>query len=138
MPTMTRRTVLTAGAIAGVSMDTLVSAKPRSDDPRPADPQHVSMNLTVNDRTHAVTLDARTTVLDALREHIHLTGSKKGCDQGQCGACTVLIDGERVLACLTLAIAAQGKRIQTIEGLAGADGQLHPMQQAFIDQDAFQ
>jgi xanthine dehydrogenase YagT iron-sulfur-binding subunit len=83
-------------------------------------------------------LDTRVTVLDALRDHLHLTGTKKGCDQGQCGACTVHIDGTRVLSCLTLAIAAQGKRIETIEGLAHADGTLHPMQQAFIDQDGFQ
>ena len=68
----------------------------------------------------------------------YLTGSKKGCDQGQCGACTVLIDGERVLSCLTLAVAAQDRKITTIEGLAGPDGALHPMQQAFIDNDAFQ
>jgi xanthine dehydrogenase YagT iron-sulfur-binding subunit len=77
-------------------------------------------------------------VLDALRDHLHMTGSKKGCDQGQCGACTVLIDGQRVLSCLTLALSAQGKKILTIEGLAGPDGSLHPMQQAFIDQDGFQ
>jgi xanthine dehydrogenase YagT iron-sulfur-binding subunit len=76
-------------------------------------------------------IDARTTVLDALREHIGLTGSKKGCDHGQCGACTVLIDGRRVISCLTLALAAQGKDILTIEGLA-RDGKLHPMQQAFV------
>src|SRR6202000_208092 len=82
--------------------------------------------------------DARTTVLDALRDHLHLTGSKKGCDQGQCGACTILIDGERVLSCLTLALSAQGRKITTIEGLAGRDGSLHPMQQAFVDQDGFQ
>jgi xanthine dehydrogenase YagT iron-sulfur-binding subunit len=92
----------------------------------------------VNGKTRELVLDVRTTVLDALREHMHLTGSKKGCDQGQCGACTVHIDGERVLSCLTLALAAQGKRIETIEGLGGADGSLHPMQRAFIDQDAFQ
>ena len=83
-------------------------------------------------------LDARTTLLDALRERLGLTGAKKGCDHGQCGACTVLIDGRRVLSCLTLALVAQGRAITTIEGLAEADGTLHPMQQAFIDQDAFQ
>ena len=96
------------------------------------------MILNVNGRDHRVTMDIRTSLLDALREHLDLTGSKKGCDQGQCGACTVDIDGERVLSCLTLAVAAQGKRIETIEGLAGADGALHPMQQAFIDNDGFQ
>jgi xanthine dehydrogenase YagT iron-sulfur-binding subunit len=98
----------------------------------------VNVKLMVNGQRRDLTVDVRVTVLDALREHLHLTGSKKGCDQGQCGACTVHIDGERVLSCLTLAVAAQGKRIETIEGLAGTDGKLHPMQQAFIDQDGFQ
>ena len=97
----------------------------------------VNVTLRVNGSSKPLTLDARTTVLDALREHIGLTGSKKGCDHGQCGACTVLIDGRRVLSCLTLALAAQDQRITTIEGLA-KDGKLHPMQQAFVDQDAFQ
>jgi xanthine dehydrogenase YagT iron-sulfur-binding subunit len=97
----------------------------------------VNMTLRVNGSSRSLAIDARTTVLDALREHIGLTGSKKGCDHGQCGACTVLIDGRRVLSCLTLALAAQDQQIVTIEGLA-TDGQLHPMQQAFIDQDAFQ
>jgi xanthine dehydrogenase YagT iron-sulfur-binding subunit len=96
------------------------------------------VTLRVNGQRREMLLDVRVTVLDALREHLHLTGSKKGCDQGQCGACTVHIDGERVLSCLTLAVAVQGKHIETIEGLAGKDGGLHPMQQAFIDQDAFQ
>ena len=98
----------------------------------------VPVRLRVNGVEHALELDIRTTLLDALREHIGLTGSKKGCDQGQCGACTVLLDGRRVLGCLTLAVMAQGFEITTIEGLAGADGALHPMQQAFIDHDAFQ
>jgi xanthine dehydrogenase YagT iron-sulfur-binding subunit len=76
-------------------------------------------------------------LLDLLREHIGMTGAKKGCDHGQCGACTVLIDGRRELSCLTLAVAAQGRKVTTIEGLA-TNGELHPMQQAFIDNDAFQ
>jgi xanthine dehydrogenase YagT iron-sulfur-binding subunit len=97
----------------------------------------VSMALKVNGESKALTLDARTTVLDALREHLGLTGSKKGCDHGQCGACTVLIEGRRVVSCLTLALAAQDKEIITIEGLANGN-ELHPMQQAFIDNDAFQ
>ncbi|HEY2464812.1 MAG TPA: (2Fe-2S)-binding protein [Steroidobacteraceae bacterium] len=91
----------------------------------------------MNGKTHQLHVDSRVTVLDALREHLHLTGSKKGCDQGQCGACTVHIDGRRVLSCLTLAVAVQGKKIDTIEGIA-VHGELHPMQQAFIDQDGFQ
>ena len=102
------------------------------DPPLPAE-----VSLKVNGRDRRLSLDARTTVLDALREHLDLTGSKKGCDHGQCGTCTVLIDGRRVLSCLTLAFAAQGHDIITIEGLASGD-KLHPMQQAFIDQDAFQ
>jgi xanthine dehydrogenase YagT iron-sulfur-binding subunit len=97
----------------------------------------VSVNLTINGSSHALTLDPRTTLLDALREHLDLTGSKKGCDQGQCGACTVLIDGRRVLSCLTLAVMKDGANVTTIEGL-GKDGKLHPLQQAFIDHDAFQ
>ncbi len=98
----------------------------------------VEVVLEVNGQTRRGIMDVRTSLLDALREHLDLTGSKKGCDQGQCGACTVHVDGERVLGCLTLAIAVQGRRITTVEGLAGADGRLHPMQQAFIDQDGFQ
>jgi xanthine dehydrogenase YagT iron-sulfur-binding subunit len=98
----------------------------------------VSTKLTINGAPYWLALDVRTTLLDAMREHIGLTGSKKGCDHGQCGACTVHIDGVRVLSCLTLAVAAKGHEVGTIEGLARADGPLHPMQQAFVDHDAFQ
>jgi xanthine dehydrogenase YagT iron-sulfur-binding subunit len=91
----------------------------------------------VNGRTATLSLDPRTTLLDALRESMHLTGTKKGCDHGQCGACTVHINGRRVLSCLTLAAMAQGQKITTIEGLAHGET-LHPMQQAFIDHDGFQ
>jgi xanthine dehydrogenase YagT iron-sulfur-binding subunit len=97
----------------------------------------VDVTLRVNGASKPLTIDSRTTLLDALREHIGLTGSKKGCDHGQCGACTVLLDGRRVVSCLTLALAAEGQDILTIEGLANR-GELHPMQQAFVDQDAFQ
>jgi xanthine dehydrogenase YagT iron-sulfur-binding subunit len=93
--------------------------------------------LEVNRGQHVVELEPRVSLLDALREHLDLTGTKKGCDQGTCGACTVWVDGRRVLACLTLAIAASGHQIVTIEGLADQD-ELHPMQRAFIDHDAFQ
>ena len=105
----------------------------------PPDPQApVATHLAVNGRQHSLSLDVRTTLLDALRDGIGLTGSKKGCDHGQCGACTVHLDGNRVLSCLTLAVAAQGHQVTTIEGLAGADEPLHPMQQAFVDNDALQ
>ena len=104
---------------------------------RATTPEAVSVSLTVNEAHHALMLDPRTTLLDLLREHLGLTGTKKGCDQGQCGACTVLIDGRRVNSCLTLAVMYDGAQITTIEGLA-TDGALHPLQQAFIDHDAFQ
>jgi xanthine dehydrogenase YagT iron-sulfur-binding subunit len=117
-----------AARAAGAAADSAVA-------PDPSLPLNVT--LQVNGGSKPLTIDARTTVLDALREHIGLTGSKKGCDHGQCGACTVMIDGRRVLSCLTLALAAQDQQITTIEGLS-TDGKLHPMQQAFVDQDAFQ
>jgi xanthine dehydrogenase YagT iron-sulfur-binding subunit len=98
----------------------------------------VPLNLKVNGQEHHFGADVRTTLLDALREHLGFTGSKKGCDHGQCGACTVLVDNRRVLSCLSLAASLEGKEVVTIEGLAGTDGELHPMQQAFIDHDAFQ
>jgi xanthine dehydrogenase YagT iron-sulfur-binding subunit len=98
----------------------------------------VELTLDINGRSHALSLDSRTTLLDAVREHINLTGTKKGCDHGQCGACTVALDGKPVLACLVLAIMAEGKAIGTIEGLASPSGALHPMQQAFLEHDAFQ
>ena len=100
-------------------------------------PGLIPVDLTVNGTQHSLSLDPRTSLLDCLREHLDLTGTKKGCDQGQCGACTVLIDGRRVNSCLTLAVMKDGAEITTIEGLA-ENGALHPLQQAFIDHDAFQ
>jgi xanthine dehydrogenase YagT iron-sulfur-binding subunit len=97
----------------------------------------VSVTLTVNATKHEITLDPRSTLLDVLREQLDLTGTKKGCDQGQCGACTVLLDGRRIVSCLTLAVMTEGASVTTIEGLA-RNGKLHPLQQAFIDYDAFQ
>lgn len=97
----------------------------------------VDVLLRVNGREHRLTLDPRTTLLDALREHLHLTGSKKGCGLGQCGACTVLMDGRRVKSCLSLAALVEGREIATIESLAQGDT-LHPLQAAFIERDAFQ
>ncbi len=96
------------------------------------------VSLQVNGAAHRLRLDHRTTLLDALREHLGLTGTKKGCDHGQCGACTVLVDGRRVNSCLLLAVAAQDAAITTIEGLAGPDGELHPLQAAFVERDALQ
>jgi xanthine dehydrogenase YagT iron-sulfur-binding subunit len=103
----------------------------------PAVENVIKVALKVNGATKTLELDARVVLLDALRERLELTGSKKGCDQGQCGACTVLVDGRRVLSCLTLAASADGKEVTTIEGLAKGD-RLHPMQAAFIKYDGFQ
>ncbi|HET9391681.1 MAG TPA: (2Fe-2S)-binding protein [Steroidobacteraceae bacterium] len=96
------------------------------------------VTLQINGQRHTLSVDPRATLLDALRDDIGLTGTKKGCGHGQCGACTVHVDGQRFLACLTFAVMLDGRRITTIEGLAGPGGELHPMQQAFIDHDAFQ
>ncbi|MFI6440267.1 (2Fe-2S)-binding protein [Streptomyces sp. NPDC050759] len=95
------------------------------------------VSLTVNGTRRTVTVDNRTSLLDLLREHLDLTGSKKGCNAGACGACTVLVDGQRVNSCLTLAVRLEGAEVTTIEGLADGD-ELHPLQQAFVDEDAFQ
>ena len=95
------------------------------------------VTLTINGQDRELQVEPRVSLLDALREHLGLTGSKKGCDQGTCGACTVWVDGRRVLACLTLAVTCEGHPVSTIEGLAAA-GDLHPMQAAFVEHDAFQ
>src|SRR5437868_12744719 len=99
----------------------------------------IPITLQVNGATHQLAIDTRTTLLDALREHLGLTGPKKGCDHGQCGACTVLLEGRRVNSCLLMAVALDGAQVTTIEGLADAEtAELHALQQAFIDHDAFQ
>jgi xanthine dehydrogenase YagT iron-sulfur-binding subunit len=100
-------------------------------------PTKVLVNLRVNGAHYSLELEPRTSLLDALREHLGLTGSKKGCNQGACGACTLLVDGERILSCLSLAVQYEGREITTIEGLASGD-ELHPLQAAFIDHDGFQ
>ena len=100
-------------------------------------PEAIPVSLTINGTDTQLRVAPWTTLLDALRDHLGLTGTKKGCDHGQCGACTVLLDGRRVVSCLTLAVMKGGARVTTIEGLA-RDGALHPVQQAFIDHDAFQ
>ena len=131
----TRRDVIAAGAVVPIAMGLApgAAAQPRAN----AGPAPVSVSLIVNGTRHTLTLDPRSTILDVLREHLDLTGTKKGCDQGQCGACTVLLDGRRVNSCLTLAVMKDGSTVTTIEGLA-ANGALHPLQQAFIEHDAFQ
>jgi xanthine dehydrogenase YagT iron-sulfur-binding subunit len=100
-------------------------------------PGQQAVELTVNGEARALRIEPRVSLLDALREHLGLTGSKKGCDQGTCGACTVWVEGRRVLACLTLAVTCEGREVTTIEGLSAGE-ELHPLQQAFIDEDAFQ
>jgi len=132
------RRAFMAGAAGSALVPLAARAAEDARAPVPQDPAlPVDVTLRVNGQDKRLSLDARTTVLDALREHLKLTGSKKGCDHGQCGACTVLIGDRRVVSCLTLALAAEGQEITTIEGLATND-RLHPMQQAFIDNDAFQ
>jgi len=98
----------------------------------------ILLKLEINGQMHRIEIEPRVTLLDVLREHVGLTGSKKGCDQGQCGACTVHVDGVRVLACLTLAAQVEGRAVTTIEGLAPPGGELHPVQAAFLEQDGFQ
>jgi xanthine dehydrogenase YagT iron-sulfur-binding subunit len=136
MPTITRRDLLTS--VPALALGGLATADPLTPASTARASSRVSTRLIVNGKAQDLELDPRTTVLDALREHLHLTGTKKGCDQGQCGACTVLIDGKRVLSCLTLAVATNGKPITTVEGLAAPGGGLHAVQRAFIEQDGFQ
>jgi xanthine dehydrogenase YagT iron-sulfur-binding subunit len=138
----TRRTVLksTAAAAAGtVAAATLASATPAAADPaRPiAAGTSVEITLSVNGRRRTAVVEPRVTLLDALRERLGLTGTKKGCDRGECGACTVLVDGQRIKSCLTLAVMRQDAEITTVEGLARGE-ELHPVQAAFIRHDAFQ
>jgi xanthine dehydrogenase YagT iron-sulfur-binding subunit len=135
-PGPSRRALLAGVTTSAAALPLAARAAPASRR-APAPPPSVDVTLKVNGRERRAHLDVRTTLLDALREHLALTGAKKGCDHGQCGACTVLIDGRRELSCLTLAVAAQGREITTIEGLAKGEA-LHPMQAAFIQHDAFQ
>jgi xanthine dehydrogenase YagT iron-sulfur-binding subunit len=124
--------IAVAGGVAGLPSSEGADAEPPAD--RPA---AVPVTLHVNGKKHELKLEPRVTLLDALREYLGLTGTKKGCDHGQCGACTVLVDGRRIYSCLTFAVMQAGPKITTVEGLAEGD-QLHPVQAAFIERDAFQ
>jgi xanthine dehydrogenase YagT iron-sulfur-binding subunit len=137
----TRREMLrlSGGALASLALGGALPVALAAEVPStPGAPARVPVALIVNGRERRLALDPRTSLLDTLREHLDLTGTKKGCDHGQCGACTVHLDGRRVVSCLTPAVQADGREVTTIEGLAGPNGSLHPMQQAFIDHDALQ
>jgi len=136
-PKFTRREVL----IAGASLAAVAPAAPATAQAAAATtlaPGDTALTLQVNGEVHQLLVDSRATLLDTLRERLGLFGTKKGCDHGQCGACTVHVGGRRVLSCLMLAKQAEGKEVTTIEGIAGEDGTLHPVQQAFLDHDALQ
>jgi xanthine dehydrogenase YagT iron-sulfur-binding subunit len=134
-PDITRRGFLKAGAAAATV--TAVPQRVIAGNNANAAPPASKVSFTVNGKRQTLDLDTRTTLLDALREHLHLTGTKKGCDQGQCGACTVLVDGRRINSCLSLAVMHEGGSITTIEGL-GTPEHLHPMQAAFVKHDGYQ
>lgn len=137
-PSLSRRNLMAGGAVTAAV--TAVSAVPSTaSDPegQGEEPITIAFNLKVNGTLYALAIDTRTTLLDVLREHLHLTGTKKGCDHGQCGACTVIVDGRRHNACLSLAVMHEGDTITTIEGLGHPD-RLHPMQAAFIRHDGYQ
>src|SRR4051812_13042835 len=133
--TITRREFLVTGASSAAAIAWSPPASAQRSSARP--PSMSKVSFEVNGKAQQLELDTRTTLLDALREHLHFTGTKKGCDQGQCGACTVIINGRRMVSCLTLAVMHEGDRITTIEGL-GTPDHLHPMQAAFIKHDGYQ
>ncbi len=127
-------TIAAAAAIPTAAGSTDQKAEPASQ----STGRTVRVSMLINGQHYQFSIDPRTSLLDLLRDHAGLTGTKKGCDHGQCGACTVLTDGQRTLSCMSFAAMNDGRQITTIEGLSPADGHLHPMQQAFIDHDAFQ
>lgn len=133
---MTRRSVLAAGAATAATLAASPGVEARRAE-QAARPSPMPLTLKVNGKDRSLSLDPRTTLLDALREHLHLTGTKKGCDHGQCGACTVIVEGRRINSCLTLAVMHDGDAVTTIEGL-GTPDHLHPMQKAFITHDGYQ
>lgn len=133
-PSLSRRGVLAGGAASAAMTAVPVSA---GEPPAGAAPPTMPVSLDINGRRHTLTVDTRTTLLDLLREHVQLTGTKKGCDHGQCGACTVLVDGKRINSCLSLAVMHEGDHVTTIEGL-GTPERLHPMQAAFVKHDGYQ
>jgi xanthine dehydrogenase YagT iron-sulfur-binding subunit len=133
---VSRRGVLAAGAASAAIAAVPASAAPQAAPTAPK-PAQMPVTFTVNGERRQLTLDTRTTLLDTLREHLKLTGTKKGCDHGQCGACTVIVNGERINSCLSLAVQHQGDEVTTIEGL-GTPEKLHPMQAAFIKHDGYQ
>ena len=137
-PHVTRRTVLEAGS-AAAALSLIGDAQPAlaADAPGAPTSEVVTIEFRINGRPHVLTLDPRTTLLDALRERLGFTGTKKGCDQGQCGACTVIVNGQRINSCLTLAVMHAGDEVTTIEGLANGE-ELHSMQAAFVRHDALQ
>ncbi|HEX9171622.1 MAG TPA: aldehyde dehydrogenase iron-sulfur subunit PaoA [Telluria sp.] len=137
---LTRRDLLIAGAISasGAALPSIAGAAEQAAPSRASQPPvSAPVTLTVNGKRHELNLDTRTTLLDTLREHLHLTGTKKGCDHGQCGACTVIVDGRRINSCLSLAVMHEGSNVTTIEGL-GTPDKLHPMQAAFVKHDGYQ
>jgi len=136
-PEMNRRTFVGASITVGGAAAAASALSGCGDDAPPAEQQTTSVAMRINGEDRTVDVDVRTSLLDMLRERVGLTSTKKGCDQGACGACTVLLDGKRVNSCLTLAVMHDGADVQTIEGVA-ENGRLHPLQQAFVDSDAFQ
>jgi xanthine dehydrogenase YagT iron-sulfur-binding subunit len=136
-PRVTRRMVLEAGTVSGTLLVTGLQRTAHAATDSTSEPAVVTVQLQVNGQSHELSLDPRTTLLDVLREHLALNGSRKGCDHGQCGACTVLLEGRRINACLTLAVMHDGQSITTVEGLSNGDT-LHPLQAAFIEHDGFQ
>ncbi|HSV58969.1 MAG TPA: aldehyde dehydrogenase iron-sulfur subunit PaoA [Variovorax sp.] len=135
--TISRRGLLKAGAATASVPALAIHESADAAAPARAAGAPMPVTLVVNGKTLRLHLDPRTTLLDALREHLHLSGTKKGCDHGQCGACTVMLDGRRINSCLTLAVMHEGAKVTTIEGL-GTPGKLHPMQAAFVKHDGYQ